>query len=304
MRPVENDINADFEIVGAGYKKYEPQIRKQTWREKLKGKPVLSMIILAVIILGCILAPILANHDPSGFYLDSLNAAPNEEFHFGTDSLGRDIFSMIWYGGRVSIVIGLLSMVMITIIGVIYGCISGYAGAKGDLVMMRAAEIGNSIPSILLVLMLVAIMGKQNMFTLSVIISVTSWFGLARIVRSEVRQIRMSDYVLAARCMGSSFSNLMLHHLIPNFVSAIMFVVISSISSSISMESTLSFLGLGLPVDVISWGSMLSLANKALLLNTWWVIIIPGLFLLATLLCITNIGNYFRKEINRGPSRL
>ncbi|MDO4321881.1 MAG: ABC transporter permease [Lachnospiraceae bacterium] len=301
MRAVEN---ADFEIVGAGYKVRRPEPRKQTLREKLKGKPVFSLLILAVIVLGCILAPVIANHDPSGFYLDSLNAAPNGEFYFGTDSLGRDIFSMIWYGGQVSIVIGLLSMVMITIIGVTYGCISGYAGARVDLVLMRAAEIGNSIPSILLVLMLVALMGKQNILTLSVIISVTGWFGLARIVRSEVRQIRMSDYVLAARCMGSDFGSLMLHHLIPNFVSAIMFVVISSISSSISMESTLSFLGLGLPVDVISWGSMLSLANKALLLNTWWVIIIPGLFLLVTLLCITNVGNYFRKEINRGPSRL
>ena len=93
-------------------------------------------------------------------------------------------------------------------------------------------------------------------------------------------------------------------HLIPNFVSAIMFVVVSSISTSMSMESTLSFLGLGLPVDVVSWGSMLSLANKALLLNTWWVIIIPGLFLITTLICITNIGNYFRKETNKKPSNL
>ena len=96
----------------------------------------------------------------------------------------------------------------------------------------------------------------------------------------------------------------MVVHLVPNLVAAIMFVVISSISSSMSMESTLSFLGLGLPVDVISWGSMLSLANKALLLNTWWVIIIPGVFLIVTLLCITGIGNYFRKETNRKESVL
>ena len=104
--------------------------------------------------------------------------------------------------------------------------------------------------------------------------------------------------------MGARFDHLMCRHLIPNLVSAIMFVVISSISSSMSMESTLSFLGLGLPVDVISWGSMLSLANKALLLNTWWVIVIPGVFLIITLLCITNIGNYFRKETNRRESVL
>ena len=127
---------------------------------------------------------------------------------------------------------------------------------------------------------------------------------MARIVRSEVRQIRNSDYILAAKCMGVNFRKLMLRHLIPNFVSSIMFVVVSSISTSISMESTLSFLGLGLPVEIVSWGSMLSLANKALLMNTWWVIVIPGLFLVVTLSCITNIGNYLRKEINRGDNNL
>ena len=104
--------------------------------------------------------------------------------------------------------------------------------------------------------------------------------------------------------MGVSFGRIMLIHLIPNFVSSIMFVVVSSISSSITMESTLSFLGLGLPVDVISWGSMLSLANKALLMNTWWVIIIPGVFLIVTLSCITNLGGFLRKEVNRRHSNL
>lgn len=296
--------NGDFEIVGVSYRIHEPEYKKMSWKERIKGKPIFSVAILAVIILCCIFAPRLANHDPSSFYLEHLNEAPGKEFKFGTDSLGRDIYSMIWYGGRVSIIIGILGMAMITVIGVVYGCISGYAGSKTDTLMMRAAEIGNSIPSILLVLMLVSLMGKQNIFTLAVVISVTGWFGLARIVRSEVRQIRMSEYVLAAQCMGAGFGHLMLCHLIPNFVSAIMFVVISNISTCISMESTLSFLGLGLPVDVISWGSMLSLANKALLLNTWWVIIIPGVFLLVTLNCITNIGNFFRKENNRGQSRL
>ncbi|MDY0394678.1 ABC transporter permease [Virgibacillus halophilus] len=218
--------------------------------------------------------------------------------------LGRDIYSMIWYGGRVSIMIGMLSMVIITVIGVTYGCISGMAGAKIDAMMMRFAEILNSIPSLLLLLLLASIMGKQDIWKISFVIGVTGWFALARIVRSEVRQIRNSEYVLAARCMGASFPHVMQKHLIPNFISAILFVVISSISTSMSMESTLSFLGLGLPTHIISWGSMLSLANRALLSNTWWVIMIPGVFLLVTLLAITNIGNYFRKEVNRKASNL
>lgn len=266
--------------------------------------PVFSIAVLSVVILGCLFAPAIANHDPAGFYFDHLAEAPGKEFYFGTDSLGRDIYSMIWYGGRASIAVGLMSMVIITVLGVTYGCISGVANAKADALLMRAVEMANSIPTLLILLLLGALIPKHNVFTLSVLIGVTGWFGLARIVRSEVRQIRNSEYVLAAKHMGVKFGKIMLVHLIPNFLSSILFVVISSISSSMSMESTLSFLGLGLPVEVISWGSMLSLANRALLTNTWWVIIVPGVFLLVTLGCVTSIGNYFRREVNSTYSNL
>jgi peptide/nickel transport system permease protein len=293
-----------FVIVGANYKIHMPERKKPSFTYRFKGKPIISIAILCIIILGCVFAEKVYNHDPTNFYLDHLNQAPNSEFYFGTDSLGRDIFSMIWYGGRASICIGLLGMAIIAVIGVVYGCISGTANSRVDAIMMRVPELINSIPALLLVLLLSSVMGTQNILKISFIIGVTSWCALARIVRSEVRQIRGSEYVLAAQCMGGSFLHTMRQHLIPNLVSTIMFVVVSSISSSMSMESTLSFLGLGLPVDVISWGSMLSLANKALLSNAWWVIIIPGLFLITTLVCITNIAYYFRRETNKRESSL
>lgn len=296
--------SSKFRVVGAEYKTIEPVINKLTLREKLKGKPIFSFIILFAIIICCIFSGKIGNHNPRGFYLGNLNNAPNSEFYFGTDSLGRDIFSMIWYGGRVSILIGLLSMAIITVIGIVYGCISGVSSERVDAFMMRAAEIGNSIPTLLLILLIASITGKQNVFKISFVIGITGWFGLARIVRSEVRQIRNSEYLMSARTFGAGFGHIMIFHLIPNFVSPIMFAVVSSISSSMSMEATLSFLGLGLPVDVISWGSMLSLANKALLLNTWWVIVIPGFFLILTLNCITNLGSFFRKETNKTHSNL
>ncbi|MEH7142550.1 ABC transporter permease [Priestia megaterium] len=293
-----------FIIVGANYKSHLSKKKIPSYRKSLKDKPIISIIVLAIIVLYCIFAEHLINHDPSNFYLNNANEPPNSEFYFGTDSLGRDIYSMIWYGGRASLIIGILSMIIITAIGVTYGCISGMANAQIDVVMMRAVEIANSIPSLLLLLLLVSVMGKQDILKISVVIGVTSWFGLARIVRSEVRQLRYCEYVLAAKCMGANFLHIVYRHLIPNLVSPILFVVISSISTSISIESTLSFLGLGLPVDVISLGSMLSLANRAFLSNAWWIIIIPGLFLVITLLVITNIGNYFRKETNRKASNL
>ncbi|MDO4649578.1 MAG: ABC transporter permease [Eubacteriales bacterium] len=293
-----------FKIVGPGYRVHEPKKKKRRFLSRIKGTPILSLIILLIIALSCIFANIVANHDPSLFYYQSLNQAPNSEFYFGTDSLGRDLFSIMFYGGRASLAIGLLGAAIIAILGTIFGCISGTANDKVDSVMMRFTELCGSIPALLLVLILSALFPRKNVLTMSIVIGITAWFGMARIVRSEVRQIRNCDYVLYARCTGGRFLYVMYRHLIPNFLSAVMFVVISNISSCITMESTLSFLGLGLPVDTLSWGSMLSLANKALIMKTWWVIIVPGLFLVVTLMCITNVGNYLRKENTRKPSNL
>ena len=293
-----------FRVVGAEWKIHEPQKQKPDLRKKLKGKPVFSLVLLVLIVMGCIFANIMANHDPSGFYLQNLNTPPGREFIFGTDSLGRDIYSLIWYGGRVSLVIGILGAAIITVIGVVYGCISGTAGPHADSILMRFTEMCGSIPTLLMILILSAVLQADDVISISVIIGITGWFALARIVRSEVRQIRNSEYVMYARLCGGSFGYVMYHHLIPNFVSVIMFVVISSVSSCITMESTLSFLGLGLPANVTSWGSMLSLANKALIMNTWWVIVIPGVFLVVTLMCITSMGNFLRSKVNGSYSNL
>lgn len=295
----------DFEIVGPNYQVHVVKTtKKKPFRKKLKGKPIVSIVILSLIVLGCLFAGLLMNHDPGGFYLDHLNSAPSRDFLFGTDSLGRDIYSMIWNGGRVSLIIGLLGAAISTGIGIFYGCISGTANRAIDSFMMRLAEVISSIPQLLILLLLLSIIGNQSIVSIAVVIGITSWMSLARIVRSEVRQIRNSEYVLASRSMGASFMHIIFKHLIPNFLSAIMFMVVSSVSTTMAMESTLSFLGLGLPVDVISWGSMMSLSNRALLTNSWWVIIIPGLFMVVTLLCITNIGNFLRKETNRRSSNL
>ena len=293
-----------FRMVGAGYKTHTPQIKKLTVRQKLKGKPLPSLIVFCAIAFGCIIAPLLANHDPNGFYLQNLNQPPNSEFFFGTDSLGRDIYSMIWYGGRVSIIVGLLGAAITAVIGTIYGSLSGTSSERVDSILMRITEMSGSIPGILIILVITAVFNSNNVVTLSVVIGITAWFGLARIVRSEVRQIRNSDYVIYARSSGGRFLYIFKTHLMPNFVSAIMFAVVSSVGTAITMESTLSFLGLGLPVDVISWGSMLSLANKALVMNTWWVIIVPGVFLISNLVCITNMANFYRKQTNKTPSNL
>lgn len=293
--------NASFELVGQRAEEAKKITMKKKWH---RGKPVLSMGILLVIVLGCLFAEIWMTKDPSYMDLINYNKAPNREFLFGTDTMGRDIFSMIWYGGRISLMIGTLSTVISTFIAIVVGSISGAAPQWLDNLIMRFTEIFLSIPSLLLVILLQAIMGKANIISLSVVIGVTSWTSIAKVVRTEVRQIRNSEYVIASKCMGGSFFHILWKHLAPNFVSSIMFMVIMNVRSAIISESTLSFMGIGLPIEIISWGSMLSLAEKALMTSSWWIILVPGVFLVTTLLCLTDMGNYLRKNVNRKESNL
>ena len=293
---------SSFALVGI-----KPELAPEAAVKKLsfwKGKPVASALVLAVIILCCLFADLVMTKDPT--YMDLINytKAPCAEFLFGTDTLGRDIFSMIWYGGRISLFIGVVATAISTIIAIIYGAVSGLAPAWLDTAMMRFTEILLSVPSLLMVIFIQAIMGKANAVTIAVVIGVTNWMSIAKIIRTEVRQIRGSEYVIASRCMGGGFFHVLWRHLAPNFVSSIMFMVVMNIRGAIVSESTLSFMGIGLPLEIISWGSMLSLSEKALLTGAWWIILVPGVFLVVTLMCITNIGNYIRREVNRKQSNI
>lgn len=290
-----------FEIVGQRDIEEEQPSPKKKWYQ---GKPVLSAGILAVILLGCFFAEAVMTKDPSYMDLLNYNKAPDREFLFGTDTMGRDIFSMIWYGGRISLTIGALSTLISTVVAVVIGAFSGAVPQWLDNLLMRFTEIFLSVPSLLLVILFQAILGKANVLSLSIVIGLTGWTGIAKVVRTEVRQIRNSEYVIASRCMGGRFFHILWKHLAPNFVSSIMFMVIMNVRSAIISESTLSFMGIGLPLEIVSWGSMLSLSEKALMTNSWWIILIPGIFLVGTLLCLTNIGNYMRKHVNRKESNL
>ena len=290
-----------FELTGIRSIQETVPEKKKKWYQ---GKPVVSVAILLLIVLGCVCAEWIMTKDPTYMDLLNYNKAPDREFLFGTDTMGRDIFSMIWYGGRISLIIGGLSTVISTLIAVIVGAFSGMAPAWLDEAIMRFTEIFLSVPSLLLIILLQAIMGKATMLSLSFVIGVTSWTSIAKVVRTEVRQIRNSEFVIASRCMGGGFFHILWKHLAPNFFSAIMFMVIMNVRTAMMSEATLSFMGIGLPVEIITWGSMLSLAEKALMTGSWWIILIPGLFLVVTVLCLTNIGNACRQQANRRESNL
>ncbi|MDE7061788.1 MAG: ABC transporter permease, partial [Lachnospiraceae bacterium] len=228
--------------------------------------------------------------------LKHCSVPPNGEFLFGTDTMGRDIFSMIWYGGRISLTVGIGAAAISTVIAIILGAVSGSAPAWADTWIMKFTEIMLSVPGLLLVVFMQAILGKANVLSLSFVIGITGWMSIAQVVRTEVRQMQSSEYVIASKCMGGSFCHVLWRHLAPNLVSSIRCMVVMNIRNAIVAEATLSFMGIGLPMEVISWGSMLSWSEKALLTNSWWIILIPGMFLVVTLLCITSIGNYIRKR--------
>lgn len=289
-----------FELVGRREVSVS-SVEKEKW---YMGKPWISIVVFGIILVGCLLCNLIMTKDPTYMDLVNYSKAPNKEFLFGTDTMGRDIFSMIWYGGRISLLIGALATVISTVIAVVYGSLSGMAPEWVDVLLMRMTDIVLSIPSLLLVILIQAILGEPNVVSISVVIGVTSWSSIAKVVRTEVKQLRSSEYVVAARCMGGGFFHILWKHLTPNFISSIMFMVVMNIRSAIVAESTLSFMGIGLPLEVISWGSMLSLSEKALTTGSWWMILIPGVFLVVTLMCITEFGNYLRKNVNRKRSNL
>lgn len=278
-----------------------PRRRTPRWHE---GKPVASMAVLAVILAGCLLCDLFIPRDPAYMNLYNASRAPCREFWFGTDAMGRDIFSMIWYGGRISLFIGFFAAAVSTLIAIVVGAASGLAPKWLDELLMRLTEIFLSIPSLLLIVLIQAVLGSASVFSISLVIGLTSWTSIAKVVRAEVRQLRGSEYVVAARCMGADFPRILRRHLAPNFLSSIMFMAVMNIRGAISAESTLSFMGIGLPLEVISWGSMLSLSENALSSGAWWIILIPGVFLVVTLLCVTNIGSYLRRQSNRKESNL
>lgn len=292
-------MNDPFRLVGI-----RPQEAAAPTPKPRQKRPVLSLTVLGLLVLGCLAAPLIAPGDPG--YLDLLHTsqAPGGEFLFGTDAMGRDLFRCIWHGGRVSLFIGFLSTLISTAIAVVYGAVSGVSSPGVDSAMMRLTEIMLSVPELLTVLFLQAIWGVATPVSIAVIIGLTSWYSIAKVVRTEVRQLRGSEYVIASRAMGGRFAHILGQHLAPNFLSSIMFMVVMNVRSAIVAESTLSFLGMGLPIDTVSWGSMLSLSERALMTGSWWVILIPGAFLVALLLSLTEIGNWLRREGSRRESNL
>lgn len=252
---------------------------------------VLAIIIILVLVMASILA-FFSPHDPNKIILQNRLASPNTTHLFGTDDLGRDYFTRALYGGRVSITVGFLSMIISTVIGTTVGTISGYFGGKIDSLIMRVIDILMSIPTFFLILILNAYL-KPGIQNIILIIGLFGWMGIARIVRAETLSVKEREYVLYSKVIGERSNVIIRKHIIANIFPTVMVASTLNIASAILTESSLSFLGLGVQPPNSSWGSMLKYA-QGYIADAPYLALFPGMLILLTVLSFNILGDIFR----------
>lgn len=228
-------------------------------------------------------------------------AAPSLQHPFGTDDVGRDYFIRVLYGGRVSLLIGFLAMVMSMSIGVALGLISGYFGGIIDAVLMRLVDVISSIPWIIMVMVIGMLFGR-GFLSLVLVIGLLSWMEIARLIRSEVLSLKGREYVQYARFLGVPAWKILLSHIFPSILPTTITAATASVASSIMVESALSFLGRGISAPMSSWGSLLQNAQK-FLQKAPYMAVLPGILIILTVLSFNKLGEVFRKSLEPGGGR-
>lgn len=259
---------------------------------------LIGFVIIVVVVFAAIFAPQLTSYDPAALDPMNMRTPPawvdggSMEHLLGSDNLGRDILSRILYGARVSLVVGVLSVLGAGVIGVILGLVSGYYGGIIDSIIMRITDAFHAIPRILLAMVVLMVAGS-GVSTLILVIGVTSWVPFARLIRSEVLNIREKEFVKAAVTIGTPNRAIMFRHILPNVMPSFIVLATMNIAASIITEAALSFLGVGIQPPAVSWGIMLA-DGRDYLASHWWVATFPGLAITITVLGIMFFGNWIR----------
>jgi peptide/nickel transport system permease protein len=283
------------------------------WHSKIT---VAATLVALVIVLAAVLAPWIAPHDPFDLKTLSLldsNAPPawakggDMRFLLGTDDQGRDVFSTILYGSRLSLAVGLLSVVFAAALGIVLGLIAGYAGGAVDTLIMRAADVQLTFPAILIALLIDgtmrALFGDYHdesavIWVLVLSIGLSFWVQYARTVRSMTFVERNKDYVLAARLIGIRPGLILVRHILPNVIGPVLVIATINLALAIILEATLSFLGVGLSPTQPSLGTMIRIGNNFLFSGEWWIAIFPGITLAALVLSVNLVGDWLRDALN------
>lgn len=264
-------------------------------RKLLKNKlAILGIAVFGLILLASILAPFLTKYDPLQVNMSAVLQAPSKDHILGTDKIGRDIFARLLYGGRISILVGLGSALGAATIGVLLGAYAGYKGGKVDKIILRISEIFMSFPQIVLVLLLVTILG-QSLRNLLIIFIATGWGSVYRMTRAKMLSIREEEYVQALRAFGLNDFIVCYKHMLPNAIGPILVNITLSTAMFILEEASLSFLGLGVPLEIATWGNILNAAqDQAVLLNNWWIWLPVGIVISLFVMAVNFVGDGLR----------
>ena len=270
---------------------------KDAWR-RLKKNPIAmgSLFILIVIIFMAIFAPIIKNVDYETVVTSKKNLSPKGEFWWGTDAMGRDLFTRVWIGTRISITVALIATFITVVVGCLYGGIAAYVGGIVDEVMMRIVEVLNSIPYLIITLLIIVVLGN-GYFQLMLALCLTAWTSTARMIRGQILQLRESEYVLAAEALGASSMRIIIKHLLPNTIGLIILDVASTIPSVIVSETVLAFLGLGLNIPAFSLGSLLSAGQQAMAFYPYQLLF-PTIVLCLLILSFNILGDGLRDALD------
>ncbi|QJC54480.1 ABC transporter permease [Paenibacillus albicereus] len=271
---------------------------QEAWRRLKQNRLAFAGAFLIVLLaLLATVGPYLPVQSYDKQVLEDINLAPSAQHWFGTDELGRDVFARIVYGARISLFIGLAATLIDVVIGIVYGGIAGYVGGRADNVMMRFVDMLYGVPYLLIVILLMVVMGP-GLATIIVALSATGWIGMARVVRGQVLTLKSSEYVLAARSMGSGGWRIIRKHLVPNAMGVILVQISFSVPSAIFAEAFLSFLGLGIQPPLASWGVMASDGLSVILSGQWWRLFFPALFISVTMLAFNLLGDGLQDIFN------
>lgn len=292
-----------FELVGANFEDAEKISRPSLsfWKDvsirfRKNKLAVFGIIIAILLVIMAIIGPYLTGFDYETTDLTNTNQPPSSTHWFGTDDLGRDIFTRTWYGARISLFIGLAAACIDLFIGVLWGSITGFRGGKTDEIMMRIADILWAVPYLLLVILLMVVL-EPGLKTMIIAMSITGWINMARIVRGQVLQLKSQEYVLASRTLGASISRIMTKHLIPNTMGPILVTMTLTVPNAIFTEAFLSYLGLGVPAPLASWGTMASEGLPAILYFPWRLFF-PATFICLTIFAFNVIGDGLRDALD------
>ncbi|HSG07851.1 MAG TPA: ABC transporter permease, partial [Longimicrobiales bacterium] len=267
------------------------------WRRfKRHRLAMISVGVILIISAACAAAPLLAGYEFDAIDLGAIRAAPSMKHWMGTDDLGRDVFTRVLYGGRVSILIGILSAVIGTGLGSLVGSAAGYYGGRTDNVLMRLTDVAYSIPTLPLLIVL-ASYSQAAVTYMALIIGLLSWMATARVVRGEVLSIKQMAYVEAARSLGASNIRIILRHVLPNAVGPIVVGATLAVGNAIIVESSLSFLGLGVQPPTPTWGNLLQDARSTMATRPW-LTIFPGVAILLVVLSVNFIGDGLQDAVD------